>query len=311
MKKLVLILLITFVLPSKTVYAQDTARYNGPIIDMHLHAEGDLPQHSWEEVLKGLKKHNVVLSMLSIRSKPIFDRYKDNTDQFLTGPLFPCYEGFHPRMYSCFKETDGWPNLQWLREQYESAQMQVMGEMIYVYYGIPPTDERLAPYWALAEELEIPVAVHMGRGPPPEKRIEGCCPNFNDDLGDPLLLKPILKRHPDLRIWLMHVPGWDYVDETIELMKAYPNVYVEMSVVNSIMPKAIHDSALKAAFDAGVGNRIMFGTDNAPLGPIIERIERTPFLTEQQKEDIFYNNAARFLGLSEEEIVQHQEMTTD
>lgn len=42
-----------------------------------------------------------------------------------------------------------------------------------------------------------------------------------------------------------------------------------------------------------------------------ERIERTPFLTEQQKGDIFYNNAARFLGLNEEEIAQHQDITTD
>lgn len=289
------------------VQAQDTTNYTGPIIDMHLHAEGDLPQYSWEEALEGLEKHNVVLSMLSVRDRKIFERYKDSSDLFWSGPLFPCYEGHHPRMVPCFSETDGWPNIQWLRDQYESGQMQVMGEIIYVYYGIPPTDKRLTPYWTLAEQLDIPVAVHTGRGPPPEKRIKGCCPNFDDDLGDPLLLKPILERHPDLRIYLMHAPGWDYVDEAIELMKTYSNVYAEMASVNSIMSNAMHDSALKAAFDAGVGKRIMFGTDNVPHDLIIKRIEDASFLTKQQKADIFYNNAARFLGLSEEEIARHHE----
>lgn len=35
------------------------------------------------------------------------------------------------------------------------------------------------------------------------------------------------------------------------------------------------------------------------------------YLTQREKAGIFYNNAARFLGLNEEEIAQHQEITTD
>jgi hypothetical protein len=45
---------------------------------------------------------------------------------------------------------------------------------------------------------------------------------------------------------------------------------------------------------------------------VIERavaaIEEAPFLSEQQKRDILYNNAARFLRLSEDEIAQHHRM---
>jgi predicted TIM-barrel fold metal-dependent hydrolase len=37
----------------------------------------------------------------------------------------------------------------------------------------------------------------------------------------------------------------------------------------------------------------------------IETIEQAPFLTAEQKRDIFYNNAARFLRLSESEIRKH------
>jgi predicted TIM-barrel fold metal-dependent hydrolase len=34
-------------------------------------------------------------------------------------------------------------------------------------------------------------------------------------------------------------------------------------------------------------------------------IDETPFLTKPQKRDIFYNNAARFLRLSKEDIARH------
>ena len=37
----------------------------------------------------------------------------------------------------------------------------------------------------------------------------------------------------------------------------------------------------------------------------IETIEAADFLTEEQKRDIFYNNAARFLRLSEDQIAAH------
>lgn len=34
-------------------------------------------------------------------------------------------------------------------------------------------------------------------------------------------------------------------------------------------------------------------------------IDEAPFLSKQQKRDIFYNNATRFLRLSKEEIAPH------
>jgi predicted TIM-barrel fold metal-dependent hydrolase len=63
--------------------------------------------------------------------------------------------------------------------------------------------------------------------------------------------------------------------------------------------------------DAGFAERVMFGTDNIQAG-LIERsiavIEEAPFLSEQQKRDILFNNAARFLRLSEEEIARRHGM---
>jgi len=55
----------------------------------------------------------------------------------------------------------------------------------------------------------------------------------------------------------------------------------------------------------------MFGSDqmiwSEVIGETIEAIENADFLTEEQKRDILYNNAARFLRLNEEEIKRHHQ----
>lgn len=61
--------------------------------------------------------------------------------------------------------------------------------------------------------------------------------------------------------------------------------------------------------EAGYGDRIMFGSDQmiwpGVIEPAIRTIEQAPFLTDAQKRDIFYNNAARFLRLSDAEKAAH------
>jgi len=64
-----------------------------------------------------------------------------------------------------------------------------------------------------------------------------------------------------------------------------------------------HPCYLRGLVEAGFGKRIMFGSDAAMwsqvIGIGIEAIESADFLTEVQKRDILYNNAARFLRLDE------------
>ena len=59
-------------------------------------------------------------------------------------------------------------------------------------------------------------------------------------------------------------------------------------------------------YDAGFIQRIMFGSDQMNWPEAIERaidaIESASFLSDEQKRDILFNNAARFLRLSDEEI---------
>ena len=291
---LLLVVLNLFIAPNLT--AQTAAPARPPLIDMHLHAEKGTSQQNWDEVLRGLAAHDVVLAMLSVDDPTGVSGLAPGQVEFWIGPSFPCYDGRFPDMDPCFSEDGGWPDLEWLRSQYESGRMRVMGELLYVYYGIPPVDERLEPFWELAAELDVPVGVHTGRRPR-ESLPDECCPHYDDDLGNPALLAPVLERHPGLRLWLMHAPGWDYLDETIALMEAHPNVYAEMSVVNSVMPAEMHERHLRAMEGAGLLDRVMLGSDNMPIGLIVERIETVPFLTEEQKRAIYCGNAARFLQL--------------
>ncbi len=61
--------------------------------------------------------------------------------------------------------------------------------------------------------------------------------------------------------------------------------------------------------DAGFAQRIMWGSDQMvwpqAITVALQTITDAPFLTAQQKRDILYNNAARFLRLSAAEIALH------
>ncbi|HVF15775.1 MAG TPA: amidohydrolase family protein [Steroidobacteraceae bacterium] len=66
---------------------------------------------------------------------------------------------------------------------------------------------------------------------------------------------------------------------------------------------------LRRLVDAGYGKRIMFGSDQMvwpqAIEVAIESITQAPFLSEEQKRDILYSNAARFLRLTPAEIARH------
>jgi predicted TIM-barrel fold metal-dependent hydrolase len=122
-----------------------------------------------------------------------------------------------------------------------------------------------------------------------------------------LLLEDLLVRRPKLRVFIMH-GGEPWRRETVALMQMYQELYMDVAVINWIdgpegRPR-FHEF-LRGMFAAGLGKRIMFGTDQMQwpeaIRMAIDSIESAGFLTEQQRRDIFYNNAARFLRLDHPE----------
>jgi uncharacterized protein len=196
-----------------------------------------------------------------------------------------------------------------LRRLHAAGQLAVLGEAYIQYRGHRPDDARYEPYFALAEELDIPVGIHLGEGPPAAARFPGY-ETYRVGVGSPLLLEEVLQRHPKLRIYVMHY-GSPLVDEMIAMMFTYPNLYVDVGINNWSFPRAQFHDELKRMVDAGFEKRIMFGSDQMywpdAIGEGIRAITSAPFLSEAQQRDILYNNAARFLRLSEAEIASdHQ-----
>ncbi|MEP7006060.1 MAG: amidohydrolase family protein [Sphingomonas bacterium] len=191
------------------------------------------------------------------------------------------------------------PSIDRLRTLHKAGQLAVLGEIGSEYDGVSPDDSRLEPYFALAEELDIPVAIHMGPGPPGAAYLGM---PFKMRLTDPLLLEDVLGRHPRLRIYVMHA-GWPMIDRMIALLYAHPQVYVDTGVIDYTQPRAEFWLYLKRLVDAGYGKRVMFGSDQMvwpdAIPAALSAIETAPFLSAAQKRDILYNNAARFLRLDE------------
>jgi predicted TIM-barrel fold metal-dependent hydrolase len=191
------------------------------------------------------------------------------------------------------------PTPETLRALHRAGQLKVIGEIAVQYDGVAPDDPRLEAIWAVAEELDVPVGIHMGTGPPGAPYLPGMSAS-RARFGDPLLLEEVLVRHPRLRIYVMHA-GWPLADNMIALLWAHPQVYVDTGVIDYVMPRAEFHRYLRRLVDAGFEKRIMFGSDNmvwpGAIGPAIDGIQSAPFLSRTQKRDILYDNAARFLGL--------------
>ena len=277
-----------------------------PIIDMHLHA--DLPPYdlqggepslcrpepcqgeghataSHEETLKKtleiMDRYNIVKAHLSGIDPEIIAKWVEAApDRFITAPFI-----FQP---SQSKAED-------LRQSYVDGFYTGMGEIATQLNGFAPNDPKLEPYFALSEEFNLPTLIHTaGIGP--------YLPSFQSAAGNPLLLEDVLVRHPKLRLYVENT-GYPFLDEMIAMMYQYPQLYGDVSTITWVIPQTAFYDYLKALVRAGLGKRIMFGSDQMRWPDMIEKgikaIEEADFLTEEQKRDILYNNAARFLQIDQ------------
>jgi hypothetical protein len=197
-----------------------------------------------------------------------------------------------------FGDPDKFPSIESLRKLHAEGKLQAIGEITAQYAGIAPNDPRLEPYFALAEELDIPVGIHLGPGPPGTAYF--ATPGYRARAGDPFLLEEVLVRHPRLRVYAMHA-GWPMGEAMIAMLYAHPQLYVDIGILDNAYPESDFYSYLKRFIDAGPEKRIMFGSDNMvwpdAIPIAIERIHKAPFLTARQKKLILHDNAARFLRI--------------
>jgi uncharacterized protein len=280
-----------------------------PVIDVHFHAplepgavESFAPE--FNRYLAAMDRLNVRMAVLNGVPDVLYDWEARAPKRLIPALLFPCENGIGTNWgRPCFANGKEFPDLDWLRSEVKAGRIKALGEITAQYMGIAPDDRRLEPYFALAEEFDIPVFIHMGLGPPSaayeSSPAKVKSPHFSAAAGNPLRLERVLERHRKLRICVMHA-GWPYGEEMILMMHLNPNLYVDVGVLQWAIPRPAYYSYLRQITEAGYVSRIMFGTDGSPkqIQEGIEAITRADFLKPQQKRDILCGNAVQFLQLS-------------
>jgi len=281
------------------------------VIDMHIHSytDSDFGEREPSQDYYGakgsanaeahrlatfaaFKKYNIVKAVVSGNPESVETwAAKDNRNIVIKGILI-----FSPDDYGLDSTR--------FEQMVKDKKIEVFGEIGAYYRGTTLSDAIWQPYLRICEKYDIPVAVHTGGGDP--GGTYSWSPKARLRLGDPYLIEDVLVNYPKLRIYLMHAGAEEWHEHTLRLMAYYPQLYTDVAVMLWVEPNTQRTitAFLRNAKTAGYLNRVMFGSDQMTwpyaIGKSIDFLNSLTFLTKKDKEDILYNNAARFLKLKQD-----------
>ncbi len=145
-------------------------------------------------------------------------------------------------------------------------------------------DRKYYPLWEYAVNHDIVVGAHTW-SPYTE--------NPKQFYSNPLLLENVLKDFPALKVLLIHSGGKaGFYDEVIELVRRHDTLYMDFS------GDCFYPPVFKKVLDRAGRGRSLFGTD-MPMMDIRYHIANViaADISDSDKEDIFYNNAAELFKL--------------
>lgn len=291
-----------------------------PVIDVHLHVYSaknywgpakqpfdnsmTSPRNSSEHiraVVDESKKYNVVLTYASGNYDAL-----DSIMNIYPGKFLPSIEIWPTKNLLADPQF-----IKDLKLKIDKKGIRGIGEIANFYTGIPPNDPVMDTLYKIAEKYDLPIGLHFAPGPP-GSQLSGY-PDMRLEFGNPLLLQDVLIKFPKLRVNIMHAGLPTYPDETFALLFMFPNVYADLSCLAwycDYTRESLKDFLIKAV-KFGFVDRLMFGSDEMvwpeAIGLSIEYINNADFLTTSQKRDILYNNAARYLKLTDDEIKRHHQ----
>jgi predicted TIM-barrel fold metal-dependent hydrolase len=245
-----LLLLIAASFPASAQPPANTRR----IIDVHMHimssdarwdnkvpnpATGTVPTALNETAhrratIEQMKRYGVILGVIS---------YENGVDT----ALLKRWMGTQPELFipGIGFNLPGAVTTDFIRAEHKARRLSVIGEIGAPWVGYSAGDTAYEKFFALAEELDIPIAVHAGTAGG-QATYHGN-PKYRMELNRPLLLEDMLARHPNARVDMMHA-GWPFADETVALMKLHPQVYVDIGAIGWTQPPEEFHSYLAARF---------------------------------------------------------------
>lgn len=147
----------------------------------------------------------------------------------------------------------------------------LVGELVHYMMGWNYSHPGLLPLLDYARELDMVVSIHP--------------------TSDFSSLERIMDNVPGLKLVLAHLSGYGLYDRTLEFMKKYETVYTDLSAHGTDFDTTVADAVNKIG-----SQRILYGTDypGYKSRPFINIVLNAP-IREEEKENIFYNNAANLL----------------
>ncbi|MCK5684230.1 amidohydrolase family protein [bacterium] len=257
------------------------------IIDSHTHI-GSISQFHLPEqmLLDSMEKYSIDLAIVSNLEGNEFD-----SERKLIDPQISQFNVNEKVVRLRNRSIDRIKGLYWIKphtEDFDSSVEEYLiknkdtfcGFKIHPFHShCSPLDDRLFPWYILAEKLNFPIVVHSS----------------DDEYSHPELLFRTAQKYTNLTFVMVHLGlGTDNMD-AIEYVKIQDNLIGETTWVNA-------DNAFKAVKVCG-SRKIMFGTDAPIAGPdtyaeYFELMRRFKLcLTTEEFDNVFYRNALRVFSL--------------
>ncbi len=136
-------------------------------------------------------------------------------------------------------------------------------KMLPIFAELPPDDRKYYPIYEVAQDLKLPVLLHMGA-------------HFLRKLplkcSQPLDLEDVALNFPELTIIIAHL-AHPWVADTMVLIRKHPNLYADTSGLADFRPYTSLYQGLAYAMEYQVLDKLLFGTDWPLISPA-EEIQR-------------------------------------
>ncbi len=149
--------------------------------------------------------------------------------------------------------------------------------------GVDIDDPKMLKLYEIVEG-RMPVYFHIGDDRPQYR------------FSEPKKLRRVLDMFPRLTVVAAHLGGYKATDEAVQYLAGHPNVWYDTSSALWYLPPKKASQIIHALGT----DRVMFGTDY-PVKNIQTEMELFSrlALTEEERADILWNNAAKFLHLGD------------